>query len=194
MTTTTKTALIVVDVQNDFISGTLAVQDGEEVAQRVADLIAGNHPDGAHYDYVVATKDWHIDPQEHWSDTPDFKDTWPKHTMANTWGAEFSPRLVNTKFDATFYKGAYAAAYSGFDGTRRGLELGLTLGEWLQAHGITDIDVVGLATDYCVKATALDAQKLGFKTQVLLPYTAAVSPDGLVNAIEEFKEAGVVVL
>lgn len=196
MTTTTKTALIVVDVQNDFISGSLPVPDGEMVAAKIGQLMVSRH--GKDYDAIVTTQDWHVDPKDHFSETPDFKDTWPVHCKVGTEGVELHWTIKDVPVAARFFKGQYSAAYSGFEGLSYIDEdfggNGDSLGHWLAEQGITDVDVVGIATDYCVKATALDAAKLGFKTQVLLPYTAAVSPDGLASAIEEFKEAGVLVI
>lgn len=195
MITTTKTALIVVDVQNDFISGSLPVPDGEMVAAKIGQLMVSQH--GREYDAIVTTQDWHLDPGDHFSSDPDFKNTWPVHCKVDTKGAELHWAVKDVPVDARFYKGQLAAAYSGFEGITQNPSDAYSpegLGPWLINHGVTDVDVVGIATDFCVKATALDAQKLGFKTQVLLPYTAAVSPDGLATAIEDFKEAGVSVL
>lgn len=185
-------ALIVVDVQNDFISGTLAVPDGEQTAHRIATVL-----DRGAYDYVVTTQDWHVDPGEHFSGQPDFIDTWPVHCKAGTWGAELSPRLdpILPEIDADFFKGQYAAAYSGFEGTGH-LDDGreASLEAWLAIHDVDEVDIVGIATDYCVKATALDAVKAGFTTRVLLPYCAAVSPDTAVTACQEMADAGVAVV
>lgn len=186
---TTKNALIIVDVQNDFIDGSLAVADGDQAAARIANLVQGNAP----YDVIVTTQDWHIEPEDHFSETPDFTNTWPVHCKTGTRGAALSPRLdpIRDRIDARFFKGHYSAAYSGFEGTTIG---GHTLAEYLRAKGITEVDVVGIATDYCVKATALDAVKEGLKTAVLLPYTAAV--DGHEGgsgeqALIEMRKAGV---
>lgn len=186
-------ALIIVDLQNDFIDGSLAVADGEQAAARIANLVQGKPP----YDVIVTTQDWHIDPGPHFSDTPDFTNTWPVHCKAGTRGAELSPRLdpILGRIDARFYKGELNAAYSGFEGvngTTPDSHLGLAA--WLREHAITEVDVVGIATDYCVKATALDAVKEGLKTAVLLPYTATV--DGLAGgsgeqALIEMRKAGV---
>lgn len=204
---TTKKALIVVDVQNDFIDGSLAVADGEQAAQRIATLIGDVQGVGPHkvYDLVVTTQDWHINPGYaskaqgdaevlagvHWSDEPDFVNTWPVHCKADTSGAELSPRLepVLDKIDRRFFKGHYSAAYSGFEGFD---DDGETLVGFLRQAEVTDVDVVGIATDYCVKATALDAVKEGFTTRVLLPLTAAVAPESNEAARKEMAEAGVV--
>ena len=184
-------ALIVVDVQNDFISGSLAVPDGAKVAELIATYIAGIGGDIDAYDYVVATQDWHVDPGDHWSETPDFVDTWPVHCKADTFGALIHEALRFEDFDENFLKGKHTAAYSGFEGI--GFDSDLLLAEWLRDRGVVSVDVCGIATDYCVKATALDAVKHGFHTTLLTPLCAAVSPEGGADAIDEMVFAGVVV-
>lgn len=187
----TNKALIIVDVQNDFISGSLPVPGGEQVAQKVAELVeAEGTMDYPHpvYDEIVTTQDWHYLPGDHWSDTPDYVDSWPVHGKAGTEGAALHDALRDLQFDAKFFKGQYAASYSGFDGkTDKGIELAA----WLISHDVTEVDVVGLATDYCVKATALDAIRAGFTVNLLSDLTAAVTPEGGQAAIEELKNAGV---
>ena len=178
-------ALIVVDVQNDFCEGgSLPVSGGAAVAGRIAELLAGDHG----YDHVVATRDHHIDPGAHFSATPDHVDSWPPHCVVGTRGAELHPALAGFGFAAAFDKGEYAAAYSGFEG-RSG---GVGLADWLVDHSVTAVDVCGLATDYCVRATALDAVRDGFAVTVLLDETAPVSPDRLDATLDEFAVAGVV--
>jgi nicotinamidase/pyrazinamidase len=175
-----KTALIVVDVQNDFCEGgSLAVEGGADVAWRINDI-------AANYDVVVATKDWHIDPGAHFSETPDFVDSWPVHCVADSEGAQFHPNLL-VEFDDVFYKGQYAAAYSGFEGKNN---LGFSLQEYLVKRGVVAVDVVGLAFDYCVKATALDAAKGRFDVNVILPHTAAVNTNNVWDAANEIVKAG----
>ncbi|MGC3994092.1 MAG: isochorismatase family protein [Propionicimonas sp.] len=177
-------ALIVVDVQNDFCEGgSLAVAGGAAVAGRIADLVAG----GNGYDHVVATRDHHIDPGAHFSAHPDYVDSWPVHCVAGTPGAELHPALAGTSFEAVFDKGEYAAAYSGFEGASDGEGLA----EWLADHEVDRVDVVGIATDYCVRATALDAAGAGLATRVLLDLTAAVAPERLDTTLADFAEAGV---
>ena len=177
-------ALIVVDVQNDFCEGgSLAVAGGAAVAGRIAELLADDHG----YDYVVATRDHHIDPGAHFSDTPDYIDSWPVHCVAGTPGAELHPALSGTRFDAVFDKGEYAAAYSGFEGSSGGEHLA----DWLVDRRVVAVDVCGIATDHCVRATALDAVKDGFATRVLTDLTAAVNPDRLPELAVEFAAAGV---
>lgn len=178
--------LIVVDVQNDFCEGgSLAVAGGAAVAARISDLLEGKHP----YRFVVATRDHHIDPGAHFSDHPDFVDSWPRHCVAGTPGADFHPNLAFRAFDGVFDKGEYAAAYSGFEGT----DDGIPLGDFLARLEVGRVDICGIATDYCVKATALDAAKLGYPTTVLVELTAAVAPDRLDDTLVALAEAGVAV-
>ncbi len=168
-----KTALIVVDVQRDFCEGgSLAVAGGAKVAAAIAELLGGDHS----YDHVVATRDHHIDPGSHFSADPDFVDSWPPHCVVSTAGAELHEELAFTDFEAIFDKGEYAAAYSGFEGRN---DHGETLTAWLFKRGVRKVDVCGIATDYCVRATALDASIAGFETTVLLDLTAAVAPERL---------------
>ena len=179
-------ALIVVDVQNDFCEGgSLAVAGGAEVARQVAALLAGDHG----YDRVVATRDHHVDPGDHFSDHPDYVDSWPVHCVAGTAGAELHPNLAGTTFEAVFDKGEYAAAYSGFEGRADGVPLG----DWLRERDVAEVDVCGIATDYCVRATALDAAGNGFATTVLLDLTAAVAPANTAEVITDWAAAGVAV-
>lgn len=181
-------ALVIVDVQNDFITGSLAVKDGEEAAQRCATL--SHSPD---YDVVVTTQDWHVNPGDHFSETPDFKDTWPAHCVANTEGAQLSPRMETARIDARFRKGHYKAAYSGFEGETLVGET-IDLEEFLSRKGVAEVDVVGIATDYCVKATAIDSAKAGFRTRVLTSYCAAVSPESDLEARQEMTSKHVTVV
>ena len=184
---TDTTALIVVDVQRDFCEGgSLAVAGGVEVAGRIDALLRGDHP----YDHVVATRDHHIDPGTHFSDDPDFIDSWPHHCEVGTPGVEFHDQLTFRDFDAVFDKGEYAAAYSGFEGTTGD---GTRLADWLSTRGVERVDVCGIATDYCVRATALDAVRAGFATTVLLDLTAAVAPNRLDATLDAFSAAEVAV-
>ncbi len=180
-------ALIVVDVQNDFCEGgSLAVAGGAKVAVDIAALLTGSH----RYDHVVATRDHHIDPGAHFAVQPDFVDSWPAHCVAGTDGALLHEPLRPEWFEAIFDKGDYDAAYSGFEGTCDGEGLD----EWLADHEVTAVDVVGIATDYCVKATAVDAALAGLTTRVLLPLTAAVAPDRLPETIAELRANKVTVV
>ncbi|MFF2407375.1 nicotinamidase [Streptomyces sp. NPDC058092] len=183
-------ALIVVDVQNDFCEGgSLAVAGGSDVAAAITDLIGEAQ---AGYRHVVATRDHHIDPGSHFSDQPDFEHSWPPHCVAGTEGVgfhpNFAPAVASGAIDAVFDKGAYAAAYSGFEGLD---ENGVGLADWLRDRGVTEVDVVGIATDHCVRATALDAVRAGFTTHVLLDLTAGVAEATTDRALEELRRVGV---
>ncbi len=178
-------ALIIVDVQNDFCEGgSLAVAGGAAVARGISDLLA----DGPGYAHVVATKDFHVDPGSHFSDHPDYAASWPPHCVAGTAGADFYPDLDTAAVEAVFRKGAHAAAYSGFEGVA---DDGTPLADWLRGRGVDQVDVVGIATDYCVHATAADAVRAGFSTRVLLDLTAGVAPEPTAAAIEDLRAAGV---
>jgi len=185
-------ALIVVDVQNDFCEGgSLAVPGGARVASDIGELLhhwSRRDDQAPSYDVVVATKDHHIDPGEHWSDQPDFAETWPVHCRVGTDGEAFHPNLDPQPFDAIFLKGEHAAAYSGFEGRTTG---GLGLTEWLRRHDVDQVDVCGIATDYCVRATALDAAGNGFATTLLTQLCAGVAPETTETAMAEMREAGI---
>ena len=179
-------ALIIVDVQPTFCEGgALPVTGGHAVAQRIAEFV---HAHRSAYDLVATTQDWHIDPGPHFSDTPDFVDTWPPHGVAGTAEAELHPALVDLDADVTVKKGQYAAAYSGFEGTTAE---GATLEAALRAAGIGEVDVVGLAESHCVAQTALDAQAAGFTTRVFTDLTEPVTPDQGVAARARMVAAGV---
>ncbi|WP_330183061.1 nicotinamidase [Nocardia sp. NBC_01503] len=178
-------ALIVVDVQNDFCEGgSLAVAGGAAVAERITEYLGVSD-----YTAVVATRDFHIDPGAHFSENPDYVDTWPPHCRVGTPGADFHPGLDTSPIQEVFSKGAYTAAYSGFEGTAS--DGSTTLAEWLRAHAIDAVDVCGIATDHCVRATAMDARAAGFETRVLLGLTAAVSPATLETALDKLRASGV---
>jgi nicotinamidase/pyrazinamidase len=180
-------ALVIVDVQNDFCEGgSLAVTGGAAVARAITGYLAG--PDGARYDHVVATQDFHIDPGSHFSAQPDFDVSWPVHCVADSPGAQFHPDLGTGQVEDIFRKGEYAAAYSGFEGRNHD---GETLLDWLSKRGVTDVDVSGIATDYCVRATAADAAAAGFATTVLLGLTAGVSGPTTAEAVETMRAAGI---
>lgn len=181
-----RTALIVVDVQKDFCEGgSLAVPGGEAAAIAISDLIASAR--GA-YALVVATRDWHIDPGEHFSDQPDFVQRWPVHCVAGTTGADWHPKLRLPEDTVVVSKGQNRAAYSGFEGAT---DEGTTLAELLRQEGVEAVDLVGIATSYCVKATALDAVEQGFATRVLAHLTADVDAAATPATLEELERAGV---
>ena len=176
-------ALVVVDVQNDFCEGgSLAVAGGAAVAAAIS-----GHVRSAGYAHVVATRDHHVDPGGHFAEQPDFLETWPAHCVVGTGGVELHPSLDRGPLEAVFDKGEYAAAYSGFEGRADGTPLA----EWLRERGVDAVDVVGIATDHCVRATALDAVGEGFATRVLLHLTAGVSAASTDAALDQLRTAGV---
>jgi nicotinamidase/pyrazinamidase len=185
-------ALIVVDVQNDFCEGgSLPVTGGARVASDIAELLhhwTRQDPKAPAYDVVVATKDHHVDPGDHWSKDPDFVSSWPVHCKVGTDGEAFHPNLDPQPFDAVFLKGEHAAAYSGFEGRAAD---GSALADWLRGRGVDQVDVCGIATDHCVRATALDAAREGFTTRVLTELCAGVAPETTERAIAEMRAAGV---
>ncbi|MFV9635112.1 nicotinamidase [Mycobacterium neumannii] len=178
-------ALIIVDVQNDFCEGgSLAVSGGTDVARNISQFLA----DQTEYAHVVATKDFHIDPGDHFSDNPDFVTSWPRHCVVGTSGADFHPQFRPDAVEAVFTKGEYSAAYSGFEGSD---EAETTLADWLRQRGVDQVDVVGIATDHCVRATAADAVANGFTTRVLLDLTAGVAAESTAKAVEDLRAVGV---
>lgn len=185
-------ALIVVDVQNDFCEGgSLAVAGGARVASDISEMLhlrSAGAPEAPVYAQLVATRDHHIAPGDHWSREPDFRDSWPVHCKVGTDGEAFHPNLDPQPFDAIFLKGEYQAAYSGFEGRNTD---GVALADWLRERGITAVDVCGLATDYCVRATALDAVREGFATRLLLDLCAGVAEESTSAALAEMDAAGV---
>jgi nicotinamidase/pyrazinamidase len=204
-------ALIIVDVQNDFCEGgALAVEGGAAVAAAISDYLDANHQ---HFDHIVATQDWHIEPGAHFSDEPDYVDSWPPHCVAGTKGAELHEDLDTEYIQAYFRKGQFTAAYSGFEGVLAPedevptgeLAPGMTpasvpatgvddeaigLDDWLQSHDVEDVVVVGIASDYCVRATALDAVQAGYSVTVLRKLTVGIAED-LEEAFTEMELGGV---
>jgi nicotinamidase/pyrazinamidase len=177
-------ALIVVDVQNDFCEGgSLAVSGGAATAAAITSWLAENR-----YDHVVATRDYHIDPGAHFSDEPDFVTSWPRHCEAGTPGSSFHPALDVGPISTVFSKGQYSDGYSGFDGRN---ESGEKLADWLEERDVTKVDVVGIATDHCVRATSLDAANAGFAVHVRLDLTAGVARPTVDKAIDQLRAAGV---
>ncbi|HEX6444612.1 MAG TPA: isochorismatase family protein [Streptosporangiales bacterium] len=179
-------ALVVVDVQNDFCEGgSLAVAGGADVAAAITDLIAEHAGEYAH---IVATQDWHVDPGAHFSPEPDYVRSWPEHCVHDSEGAELHPALDAGRIEERFRKGQYDDGYSGFGGTSA--DDGQRLPDWLRDHGVDAVDVVGIATDHCVRATAIDAARAGFATRVLLDLTAGVSRDTTDQALADMRDAG----
>ena len=184
-----ETALLVVDVQVDFCEGgSLAVPGGAAVARRLSEHLDARHDE---YALVVATRDHHVNPGSHFSQTPDYVDTWPPHCVAGTKGAELHPELDREWIDVVVDKGAHEAAYSGFEGRAPD---GRTLAEVLAGAGVGSVAVAGIATDYCVKATALSALEEGLQVRVLADLCAAVSEDTGAEALAELEEAGAVLV
>ena len=178
-------ALIIVDVQNDFCEGgSLPVNGGAALASAINDYLAGEPG----YQHVVATKDFHIDPGSHFSDRPDYSSSWPPHCLAGSPGADFYPDLDTGPIEEVFRKGAHDAGYSGFEGFD---ENGTPLLEWLRQRGVTEVDVVGIATDHCVRRTAEDAARAGLTTRVLVNLTAATAADSAAAALAEMRTAGI---
>ncbi|HET8561183.1 MAG TPA: isochorismatase family protein [Marmoricola sp.] len=187
--------LIVVDVQNDFCEGgSLAVQGGAAVASDIGDLLhhwSRQDPKAPAYDVVLATKDHHVDPGAHWAppgEEPDFVESWPVHCRVGTDGHAFHPNLDPQPFDAVFLKGEHEAAFSGFQG--HDLD-GTPLAAWLRGHEVGRIDVCGIATDYCVRHTALDARAHGFEVRLLTTLCAGVAEHSTAEALRELEAAGV---
>jgi nicotinamidase/pyrazinamidase len=181
-------ALFIIDVQNDFTEGgSLGVDGGAAVAAGVTRLLE-QHPD--RYDHVFASRDWH-DPDNdnggHISDHPDYVVTWPPHCIAGTPGAEYHPGLDTSRVDVHVKKGQGRPAYSIFEGVTAD---GTTVAAALDDLGVTEIDVAGIATDYCVRASALDAIAAGRAVRVLADLAAGVAADTSAAALVELEAAG----
>lgn len=169
-------ATIVVDVQNDFCEGgSLAVEGGNAVAEKIAVYI--NDPREA--GFVVLTKDYHnpdSDNGGHFHENPDYVDTWPHHCVRGTKGSALHPALVGWESHyGVFYKGQGTPSYSGFEGKTRA---GVPLAEFLKARGVTEVQVCGIAADYCVRATMDDARANGFKVTLLTDLTVGIHKTG----------------
>ena len=186
-------ALLVVDVQNDFCEGgSLAVSGGAAVAKKISDYLRSSD-----YDLVVASRDWHDSNNNnsgHFADSnsePDYKTSWPIHCVAKSDGANYHPNLELDLIQEHVYKGQGAHGYSAFEGIT---EDGGTLEELLMQKGIRQLDVVGIATDHCVLASALDAKKLGLNVRVISSLTAGVAPESTERAIDSLIDSGVEVV
>ena len=206
-------ALIIVDVQNDFCeSGKLAVAGGAQTAADLADFLEERHGE---YATIVATQDWHIDPGDHFSETPDFLTSWPVHCGAGTLGAELHENLDTDYLEARFLKGLYDDGYSGFEGRQGDPErVGILEGEkgikvepedviasdapdlnsWLQEREIDTVTIVGIATDHCVRATALDAAENDYAVRVITDLTVGVSEEKVAETYQELREADIELL
>ena len=186
-------ALLVVDVQNDFCEGgSLAVSGGAAVAKKISDYIKV-----ADYDLVVASRDWHDSENNnagHFAELgaePDYKNSWPIHCVANSQGANYHPNLELDLIQEHIFKGQGSHGYSAFEGVT---EEGGTLGQLLKLKGVNQLDVVGIATDHCVLASALDAKKLGLDVRVISSLTAGVDPGATERAIDSLIDSGVEVV
>ena len=179
--------LIICDVQNDFCEGgALPVAGGAAVARDISRYLQT----ATGYDHVVATQDWHVDPGGHFAADPDYASSWPPHCVAESPGTDFHPDLDTARVEDVFRKGAHSAAYSGFEGVD---DDGVALGDWLCRHDVDAVDVVGIATDYCVRRTAEDAARAGFATAVLLGLTAGVAADSTAAAVTAMRDSGITV-
>jgi nicotinamidase/pyrazinamidase len=182
-------ALIVVDVQNDFCEGgSLAVPGGAATASRITEFLESHADD---YALIIASRDWHVDPGSHFAaagQTPDFHQTWPTHCVAGSTGAEFHPYLRLPAESVVVSKGEHGAAFSGFEGQT---DQEQTLAALLADALIDEVDVIGIATSYCVKATALDAKEAGLTTRVLAGLTADVEAADTEGTLAQLDEAGI---
>ena len=183
-----KRALIVVDVQNDFTEGgALPCDGGAATAQGISDFVAHNH---AAYSTIIASRDWHDstgDNGGHFSTDPDFVNTWPPHCVAGSEGAEYHPNLDISHISVHVRKGQGKPAYSAFEGET---DDGTSLAEVLQKHAIEAVDIVGIATDYCVPATARDALDMGLSVTVRANLCVGVNPGRSLEALAELVERG----
>jgi nicotinamidase/pyrazinamidase len=179
-------ALIIVDVQIDFCEGgSMGVAGGAATAAAITAHLAAEH---GRYAHVVASRDYHEDPGGHFAAEPDFVDTWPVHCRVGEAGAAFHPELDVSRVEEVFSKGRFTAAYSAFEGASAS---GETLAGWLREHDVDLVEVCGIATDHCVRATALDAAREGFSTTVLLDLTTGVAAETTELALTEMGAAGV---
>jgi len=186
-------ALFIIDVQNDFTEGgALGVDGGAAVAAGISDYLSA-HPE--RYDQVFASRDWHDGDNDnggHFAvdEEPDFVTTWPVHCVAGTEGAEYHPDLDTSAVTVHVRKGQGKPAYSIFEGTT---DSGAELAEELDRLDVDEIDVVGIATDYCVLASAMDALESGRRVRVFTDLVAGVSADSSAAALEDLAEAGAIV-
>ena len=183
-------ALFIVDVQNDFTEGgALGVDGGDAVAARITRFLEAHADD---YAVIVASRDWHDadnDNGGHFHPEPDFVDSWPVHCVSGTEGAEYDPALDTAAVTHHVKKGQGRPAYSLFEGTT---DDGETVAHLLEAHGVVDVDVAGIATDYCVRASALDALRSGYRVTLLREAVRGVDlkPGDSERALAELEAAG----
>ena len=187
-------ALLIVDVQNDFTEGgALGVDGGAAVAAGISRYLEQHAGD---YDLVLASRDWHDSDNDNGGHfavgaEPDFVGTWPRHCVSGTSGADYHPALDTGRIDVHIRKGQGRPAYSAFEGTA---DDGSAMPEALARHDVTEMDVVGIATDYCVRASALDAVDFGASVRVLSDLVAGVAPASSTAALDELRSAGVEVV
>jgi len=184
-------ALFIIDVQNDFTEGgALGVDGGAAVAAAISRLLA-EHP--LHYDYVFASRDWHNaegDNGGHFAAAgtePDYTGTWPVHCVADTPGADYHRDLALPAGTVHIRKGQGEPGYSIFAGVDAA---GARTGELLIEHAVTDVDIVGIATDHCVRASGLDALEHGQRVRVLTDLVVGVNPDASADALAALAYAG----
>jgi nicotinamidase/pyrazinamidase len=186
-------ALLIVDVQNDFTEGgALGVDGGAAVAAGITEYLERHADD---YDVVLASRDWHDGENDNGGHfavgaEPDFVVTWPRHCVSGTPGADYHPALDTRRIDVHIRKGQGRPAYSMFEGTA---DDGSPMPEVLARHDVTEVDVVGIATDYCVRASALDAVDYGASVRVLTDLVAGVAATSSAAALQELRDAGVAV-
>lgn len=184
-------ALLVVDVQNDFTEGgALGCDGGAELAGRISGFLAEHRRD---YAVVVASRDWHDagnDNGGHFSDHPDLVDSWPAHCVAGTSGANYHPALTLDSIDEHVFKGQGSPAYSAFEGIT---DEGRGLAQILESRKVTELDIVGIATDHCVRASALDASAAGMRVTVKANLCVGVDPAASVTALGEMAASGITI-
>ncbi|MDG2496798.1 MAG: isochorismatase family protein [Aquiluna sp.] len=185
-------AILVIDVQVDFCEGgALACSGGAATASRISEHLKKHASD---YDFVIASRDWHTahdsngghfpDPD----DQPDYVNNWPLHCIAGESGSEYHPNLDQSLIGIHIKKGQGAPGYSIFEGTA---DSGQTFQELISEFEITQVDVVGIATDYCVRASALDAKRIGLDVRVITGLTAGVAQESIENSIDQMIDAGI---
>jgi len=184
-------ALLIVDVQNDFCEGgSLAVAGGAAVAEKISNYLKANP---SKYDLVIASRDWHDagnDNGGHFAaegEAPDFVNTWPAHCVSGTNGADYHPNLDAALIQVHVEKGMGKPSYSAFEGVTRD---GRSIADVLSHAGVDQLDVVGIATDYCVLASSLDARKSGLSVQVLTEMCAGITRESTAAAIDQMSAAG----
>ncbi len=179
-------ALLVIDMQNCFVDGgELGIKGGHALGSDIKDFIDKHQKD---YAAIISSQDWHIDPGHHFSDNPDYVDTWPRHGEANTFSAEIIDELKHITFDFQIKKGQHSPGYSAFEGAS---DKESKLDDYLKEHEIDTVDICGLALSHCVLQSALDAQRLGYKTCVFSNLSLAVDASKTDEILKQLQDAGV---